>query len=143
VVIREQKSGFRKDIPITSIVRAAVERLKAYYATCNPWKDKPFVPVYLFQGTSNRTYHTCKPICIQWLSECFKKAAADLELGYNFNTHSMRKTWGYHAYTNGEDIAYVQALLNHREQYTTLRYIGVTRDYVEKMIHSHGFDIAG
>lgn len=141
-VIREQKSGFRKEIPITSIVQAAIDRLKAYYATCNPWKDKKFEPVYLFQATSNRAYHTTKPICIQWVSECFKKGADELGFKFNFNTHSMRKTWGYHAYQRGEDIAYVQALLNHRDQYTTLRYIGVTRDYVEKMIHTHGIDIA-
>lgn len=144
VVIREQKSGFRKEIPITSIVQASVDRLKAYYATCKPWKSKPFEPVYLFQATSNRVYHLPpQPVCIQWLSECFKRAAKELGFDFNFNTHSMRKTWGYHAYQSGEKIGYIQALLNHRDEYTTLRYIGVTRDYVEKMIHSHGFDIAG
>jgi integrase len=142
VVIREQKSGFRKEIPITSIVQESVDRLKKYYSSKKWYKSKEFDPVYLFQSTSRRVYHLTQPVCIQWLSECFKKASKELNLGYNLNTHSMRKTWGYHAYQSGEDIAYVQALLNHREQYTTLRYIGVTRDYVEKMIHTHGFDIA-
>ena len=141
VTIKERKSGMRKDIPITKTVRESVDRLKKYYASKKWYKTKDFVPVYLFQATSRRMYHQCKPVCIQWVSEVFKKAQNELNLGYNFNTHSMRKTWGYHAYNSGEDIAYVQALLNHREQYTTLRYIGATKDYVEKMVVSHQMDM--
>ena len=142
VTIKEQKSGMRKEIPITKTVRESVDRLWKYYTTTQFYKTKDFEPVYLFQSGSTRCYHLCQPICIQWLGVCLKKAAAALELDYNVNTHSMRKTWGYHAYTSGEDIAYVQALLNHREQYTTLRYIGATKDYMEKMIVSHQLDLA-
>lgn len=136
VTIKERKSGMRKDIPITKPVREAVERLDAYYAA------NDFEPTYLFQSFSTRVYHLCQPICIQWLGTTMKKAGKELGLNYNINTHSMRKTWGYHAYKSGEDIAFVQALLNHREQYTTLRYIGATKDYVEKMVVSHQMDLA-
>lgn len=143
VVIREQKSGFRKEIPIVPEIKEAVIRLREYYSSIKPYKTKDFEPAYLFQSTSRRAYHLCQPVCIQWLSMCYKKAAAALELGYNLNTHSMRKTWGYHAYNNGADISYIQALLNHREQYTTLRYIGVTRDSVSKMLYDNQMNIAG
>ncbi len=143
ITIKERKSGMRKDIPITKTVREAVQRLEAFYANGNFYPSKPgWKPTYLFQSVSARAYHLNQPVCIQWLSIIFKRAAKALDLGFNFNTHSMRKTWGYHAYKNGEDIAYVQALLNHREQYTTLRYIGATKDYVENMIVTHQFDLA-
>lgn len=142
VTVREQKSGFRKEIPITPIVRDAIERLKAYYKSKRFYKSKEFEAKYLFQSTSRRAYHLCQPICIQVLGDALKSAAKGVGIVYNVNTHSMRKTWGYHAYQNGEKIAYIQAMLNHREQYTTLRYIGATRDYVQEMTKKHGLDIA-
>lgn len=141
VDIIEQKTKKRKRFPINENVRAAVGRLQAYYATCKPWKDKPFVPVYLFQSTSNRVYHLCQPICIQWLSERYKLTAKELGFTVNINTHSMRKTYGYHAYENGADIHYLQALFNHYSSRVTLRYIGVTKTEIEKMYFEHSVDI--
>ena len=134
--ICEQKTGKKKRLPITKIVRDAANRLKAYYARKN------FDAVYLFQSTSNRAKSLCQPICIQWLGFEFKRASRALKLGYNVNTHSMRKTWDYHAYERGEDILYIQALLNHSHQHVTLRYIGVTKTAIEQMYHDNTLEIA-
>ena len=41
-------------------------------------------------------------------------------------THTLRKTFGYHAYNNGYDITLIQKLFNHSSQSVTLRYIGIT-----------------
>jgi integrase len=142
VSIRELKNGFRKDIPITPIVQGAIDRLKEYYGSKQFYKAKDFEAKYLFQSTSRRAFHLCQPICTQWMGLSLKTGSKDLGLDYNVNTHSMRKTWGYHAYEKGNDIAYIQALLNHRDQYTTLRYIGVTRDSVNKMLIENNFDLA-
>lgn len=144
VQLIEKKTKKNKRFPITKIVRDAVARLRAYYESRDDWyKTKKFVPTYLFQSTSRRVYHLTQPVCIQWVSECFKAASRDLGFDYNFNTHSMRKTWGYHAYeTNGEDILYIQALLNHSNQHVTLKYIGVTKTTLEKMYHTNTLEIA-
>ena len=136
VVITEQKTKKLKQFPVTQAVKEAVGRLLEYY------DSKNFSPTYLFQSTSNRTKALCQPICIQWLGKAYKDAAAGLKLGYNVNTHSMRKTWGYHAYEGGEDIHYIQALLNHTHQHVTLRYIGVTKTALEKMYHTNALEIA-
>lgn len=138
--LNEKKTGKFKRIPITKIVRDAVERLKVYYASRSFYVTKKFEPVYLFQSTSHRAYHLCQPICIQWLSECLKRAAQELTLGVNINTHSMRKTWGYQAYERGEDILYIQALFNHSNQRVTLNYIGVTRSTIEQMYRDNSIE---
>ena len=104
VDINEQKTGKRKIIPITPEVLAAVGRLREYYGSKDFYKTKKFNPVYLFQSTSARAYHMCQPICIQHLSLALKQAQVELGFDVNINTHSMRKTWGYHAYENGADI---------------------------------------
>jgi integrase len=127
IALNEQKTGKYKRIPITHVITDAVERLKVYYAS------KEFTATYLFQATGNRAYHLCQHICIQWLSVNFKRAAKALDFDYNINTHTMRKTWGYHAYERNEDILYIQALFNHSNQRVTLNYIGVTRSTIEQM----------
>ncbi len=143
VDIIEQKTKKRKQFPITPKVHEAVERLRAYYAEGGFYKSKPgWKPTYLFQSTSARTYHLCQPICIQWLSVQYKAAAKAIGIKVNINTHSMRKTYGYHAYENGADIHYLQALFNHYSSRITLKYIGVTKTEIEKMYHTHALEIA-
>lgn len=41
-------------------------------------------------------------------------------------THTLRKTFGYHAYKNGTAIELLMEMFNHSSQHTTLRYIGIT-----------------
>jgi len=141
VTIYEQKTGKRKIFPITQTVREAIDRLKVYYDSQNPYKTKEFKAEFLFQAVSRRVY-LCQPLCIQWLGLSLKKAGRELGLNYNINTHSMRKTWGYHAYENGADIYYLQAMFNHACQKTTLRYIGITKTELEKMYHTNTLEIA-
>jgi len=73
---------------------------------------------------------------------CYKRASRELGFEFNFNTHSMRKTWGYHAYENGADILYIQALLNHSNQHVTLKYIGVTKTTIQQLYRDHTLEIA-
>lgn len=141
ISLSEQKTGKFKRIPMTPEVKDAVERLKIYYASKPFYVNKVFVPVYLFQSTSNRAFHLCQPIRIQWLSTCFKRAAKALEFDFNCNTHSMRKTWGYNAYESGQDIHYIQALFNHSTTRITLNYIGITRSTVEQMYRDNSLKI--
>ena len=43
-------------------------------------------------------------------------------------THTLRKTFGYHAYRMGMDLSVIQKLLNHASPSVTLAYIGITQD---------------
>ena len=54
----------------------------------------------------------------------------------------MRKSFGYHAYMNGTDIRYLQALYNHKTEYQTLTYIGVTRKTVNDLYLSSGIGVS-
>lgn len=145
VDINEKKTGKRKIIPITPTVREAVARLREYYSANSFYKcesKKDWFPTYLFQSTSGRTFHMDQPLCPQHMGLAFKDCQRDLELDFNINTHSMRKTWGYHAYENGADILYIQGLMNHAHQHVTLRYIGVTKSSIQKMYFDNTLEIA-
>lgn len=43
-------------------------------------------------------------------------------------THTMRKTFGYHAYNNGVSLELLMDIFNHSSKSQTLRYIGITEE---------------
>ena len=59
------------------------------------------------------------------------EAAHAVGIKDNIGTHSMRKTFGYHAYKTGIDISILQKIFNHSCPSITLRYIGITQDDID------------
>jgi site-specific recombinase XerD len=43
-------------------------------------------------------------------------------------THTLRKTFGYHAYENGSSLELLMDIFNHSSKSQTLRYIGITEE---------------
>ena len=57
--------------------------------------------------------------------------AKSVEIKEKIGTHTLKKTFGYHAYNNGYDITLIQKLFNHSSQSVTLRYIGITQEELD------------
>ncbi|AEB77547.1 site-specific integrase [Clostridium botulinum] len=49
-------------------------------------------------------------------------------LSGEIGTHSLRKTFGYHAYNKGVSLEILMQIFNHSSKRETLRYIGITED---------------
>lgn len=60
-------------------------------------------------------------------------AARAVGICERIGTHTLRKTFAYHAYKQGTDITRIQKLLNHSAPSVTLAYIGITREELDNV----------
>ncbi len=116
--IREKKTGKHKDFPISPNAKAA---LREYLKTRPINENEP-----LFQSRKNKGF-----LLRQQAYRILNDVAKSVGIKDKIGTHTLRKTFGYHAYNNGYDIALIQKLFNHSSPSITLRYIGITQEQMD------------
>ena len=120
IVIREKKTNKLKDFPLGETSKKA---LKEYLATVDIRPNTA-----LFASRKG-----CKPITRQQAYRILNDAARAIGIKDQIGTHSLRKTFGYHAFKAGVDITRIQKLLNHSSPSVTLAYIGITQDELDNV----------
>ncbi len=119
ISLYESKTGKRKRIRINTAIQSAVSKLVPKDAKPSDWLfpsrkgDKPISRVQAWRI----------------LNDAVDRAGLNIELG----THSLRKTFAYHAYKNGTDISLLMRVLNHGSQRETLRYIGIESEQIDEV----------
>lgn len=121
--LKESKRGKRREVEINDSMREILAfYLNAYSAmTQNP-------NFYVFFSTRAGDYNHSKPLSRTQAWKLIADICKDVGLSGNFGTHTLRKTWGYHARKQGEDLATIMHMLNHSNLATTKRYLGITDD---------------
>ena len=113
VEVREKKTGKRKVFPLSSAVASVLgewRRLnRGAWIFSAPGGSRPISRVHAWRV----------------LHRAAEKAGIS-----GIGTHSLRKTWGYHARRSGVSIALIMSALNHSSEAVTLRYLGFTDDEV-------------
>ncbi|OLS34204.1 site-specific integrase [Alkalihalophilus pseudofirmus] len=122
--IREKKTNKQKNIRIIPEFKRELNR----YIT---GKDDD---EYLFRSRKGKN----KPLQRSMAYKVLRSAAFACGLK-NIGTHTLRKTFGYHMYMSNKDVAMLQEIFNHSEPKTTLRYIGVTQDSIDKAMSKLSF----
>ena len=118
ISIRETKTGKSKDFPIGDTSRKAIiEYLATRTYTLND-------PLFLSRkgGQALKRQQAYKII---------NDAARAVGIKEKIGTHTLRKTFGYHAYQSGVSLAVLQKLFNHSAPSVTLSYIGITQDELD------------
>jgi integrase len=125
--IREQKRGKRHEITINHSIREVLEEfLEAYAGVADNPKH------FLFFNTKVKNYAVSIKRGQAW--KFITTICKQVGLRGNFGTHSLRKTWGYHARMSGVDLALIMHKLNHESIAYTKRNLGVTDDELQAVI---------
>lgn len=125
--IKEEKRGKRQEVVINDSIREALdEYLSAYPGVASDSDNHVF-----FNSKANNFR---EPIKRGQAWKFITRICRDIGLRGNFGTHSLRKTWGYHARMNGVDLALIMYKLNHASLAYTKRYLGITDDELEEVV---------
>lgn len=118
ILLRESKTNKSKDFPISENAKSAI---KEYLKTRIINENEP-----LFLSRKNKGF-----LLRQQAYRILNDVARLVGIKDKIGTHTLRKTFGYHAYNNGYDVAIIQKLFNHSSPSITLRYIGITQDKLD------------
>lgn len=77
---------------------------------------------FLFKSRKND-----QPITRQQAYRIINKAAKDVGISGKIGMHTLRKTFGYHAYRKGIAISILRDIYQHHSSSETLRYIGIEK----------------
>jgi integrase len=115
IALREKKTNKTKDFPISENAKKA---LTEYLTVREYTLTDPLFVSRKKGGTLQRAQ--------AW--KIINDAARAIGLTDRIGTHTLRKTFAYHAYKAGKDIVQLQKLLNHSSPSVTLAYIGITQE---------------
>lgn len=117
VDIVEKKTNKRKRFKFPPYIRKEVQR---YIQELKEGE-------YLFKSRQGGN----RPIDRSTAYRILRKAAEACGIR-EIGTHTLRKTFGYHFYLDSKDVATLQNLFNHSTPETTLIYIGINQDALDK-----------
>lgn len=89
---------------------------------------------YLFVSGANRSRNSTKHISRVQVFRVYKEVVDYLNLDIHIATHSARKTWGLQVYQKTRNIPLVMERLNHSSERSTLKYLGITQDKMNKVV---------
>lgn len=116
IVIKEQKTGKWTRIALNKNAVLALSRYKESL-------DLLQAESYLFPGKEKST-----PLSRSQAYRIIRHASENLHLDKNISCHSLRKTFGYHAWKNGVSPVILMDIYNHSSYHITKRYLGLEQE---------------
>ncbi len=107
---KEQKAHY-----INNQVKAVLEK----YLASRKFEEEEFLL---------NTKKNALPITRQQAYRIINQAGKEVGITGKIGTHTLRKTFGYHAFRKGIAISILMSIYNHQTHAETLRYIGIDKD---------------
>lgn len=125
--LTEEKRGKRNEVVINDSIREALKEYLAAYPdiTADPAH-------FVFFNSKSGGYK--KPIQRGQAHQFMQSICEAVGLKGAYGTHSLRKTWGYHARQQGFSLELIMHKLNHNSLAYTKRYLGITDDELEAVV---------
>lgn len=116
ISLTEQKTGKDACIAMNENLKNALRLYKNSLPQSQPEH-------YIFCG-----WNPYASICRSQAFRIIKEAANQLSLSEHISCHSLRKTFGYHAWTSGVSPTMLTVIYNHSSFSITKRYLGIEQD---------------
>jgi len=116
IVVKEQKTGKENCIFLNAEMR---QILQEYYREQSKKDENP----YLFPSPKKKDTHLSRFQAYRIISSAAKALALE-----HVSCHSLRKTFGYHAWKQGAQPALLMSIFNHSSWNITVRYLGIAQD---------------
>jgi integrase len=128
--IKEQKTGKVKELKIEGNFRKFIDDLlpKWQNEVKKRWKMSLKDDDYIFVSQLSKAHHMTRQQAYRIIRQEAKKAGIHNRIG----THSMRKSAAWQAYIK-DGIAGAQKICNHSSPVETIRYLGVTKEFEQKV----------
>lgn len=121
--VKEQKTGKKTTVFINNNLKEALASfLKDIIAKKGKLCDVMEQFIFLGQKSTN------KPISRIQAFRIISEAAKKCLLSHKVSCHSLRKTFGYHAWKKGVSPALLTSIYNHSSYKITTRYLGIDQD---------------
>ena len=121
--VKEQKTGKKTTVFINNNLKEALASfLKDIIAKKGKLCDVMEQFIFLGQKSTN------KPISRIQAFRIISEAAEECLLSHKVSCHSLRKTFGYHAWKKGVSPALLTSIYNHSSYKITTRYLGIEQD---------------
>lgn len=120
LILRENKTGKKTAVALNKSLQKALEVYRKSLSAQNPEQ-------YLFPGRRNQS------LSRQQAFRIIRHAGTALKFPEPISCHSLRKTFGYHAWAAGASPAILMMIYNHSSFQITKRYLGIDqedKDYV-------------
>jgi site-specific recombinase XerD len=124
--IREEKWDKRNRVVINQSIRDVLDKYVQAYAGIA--RDPAH---YIFFSTHQADHNYTKAMTRERAWRLVSEMCRDVGLKGNYGTHTLRKTWGYHARQNGVPLELIMHKLNHANLATTKRYLGIADDELQ------------
>jgi len=121
VTVKEKKTGKLNQLYLNDEARVALAK---YFKTLKKTEMYKNGNPYLFP--SPRTEN--EPLSRFQAYRIIRAAASAVGLGDHISCHSLRKTFGYHAWKQGKDPVVIMAIFNHSSFSITRRYLCIEQD---------------
>lgn len=114
ITVTEQKTHKRNQIYLNKTLISAAQLYLGSHPAARPEE-------YLFRSRKKEN----EPISRVQAYRIIKAAAQFVELEENISCHSLRKTFGYHAWKLGAEPTLIMNIYNHSSFQVTKRYLGI------------------
>jgi len=125
--LHERKRGKRHVVVINNSIKETLQEYLVAYPGIETNPDR-----FVFFNTKTKNYTASIKRGQAW--KFITNICNEVGLRGNFGTHSLRKTWGYHARLQGVDLALIMHKLNHSSISTTKRYLGITDEELREVV---------